>query len=153
MLLHPFVVHFTIALLAIAVVCDGLHLVTQKPKFWRYTNFLLVIGTLAAIAAVVTGNQAHDAVEIAREIKPLVREHRNSGEWTMRVFIFLTTMRFIFAKLKWFQKPLKWIYYAVAIIAFVFIFRTGLMGNEIAYIHGVGSEKTEKPLLKKPSFD
>lgn len=83
----------------------------------------------------------------------MVNSHKLSGEITMWIFIALTTLRFLFIKLKKFNEPVKWVYYLIGLMALVFLFRTGILGGEMVYIHGVGtSDKVKKP-TEKPSFD
>jgi hypothetical protein len=38
-------------------------------------------------------------------------------------------------------------------VALVFLFRTGLLGGEMVYIHGVGIHKSEPAPVEKPSFE
>lgn len=151
--LHPVVVHFAIALLTVAVVCDFLFLISKKENFWQISNYLLVAGTLSAIGAVLTGTQAFKLIDITPEIEGLVNSHRNSGQLAMWMFIALTALRFLFIKLHFFQKPLKWIYYIFSLMALAFLLRTGLLGGEMVYIHGVGIHKTEPAPREKPTFE
>lgn len=151
--LHPVVVHFAIALLTVAVVCDFLFLITKKENFWQISNYLLVAGTLSAIGAVLTGTQAFKLIEITPEIEDLVNSHRSGGQLAMWMFITLTALRFLFIKLQLFQNPLKWLYYIFSLIALVFLLRTGLLGGEMVYIHGVGIHKTEPAPREKPTFE
>jgi len=151
--LHSYIVQFVIFGLAIAVVTDFLQLITGKEKFRSMATWLLLIGTIAAIAAVITGNQAREIVEIPSGVEALVDAHRQSGLLTMWLFIALTAIRFAFIKFGWFQKPLKWGYYLLAVAALVFLFRTGTLGANLVNEHGVSVKKTEKQPIKKPGFD
>jgi len=153
MLLHPTIVHFVIAFLSVAVILDLLHLVGKKEQFWQISNYLMVFGTICTIVAVLSGHQTEDAILKTPEIKNLIETHETAGELTMWLFITLTTLRFIFIKFRVFEKPLKWIYYILGIIALVFLFRTGLLGGEMVYIHGIGTPNTKKPPISKPSFE
>jgi uncharacterized membrane protein len=151
--LHPIIVHFAIALLSVAVICDFLYLISQKENFRQISNYLLVIGTLSAVGAVLTGNQAFKVIEMTPEIEKLVNDHRSAGQLAMWIFIALTGMRFLLIKLQWFAKPFKWIYYLFGMVALVFLFRTGLLGGKMVYIHGVGVHKSEPAPAEKPSFE
>lgn len=151
--LHPVIVHFAIALLSVAVICDFLYLVSKKDNFWQIANYLIVAGTLSAIGAVLTGTQAFKLIEVNPNIEHLVNSHRSSGQMAMWMFIALTGLRFLFIKLQLFQKPLKWLYYILSLIALVFLLRTGLLGGEMVYIHGVGIHKTEPVPREKPTFE
>lgn len=151
--LHSYIVQLVIFGLAIAVVTDFLQLITGKEKFRSIATWLLVIGTIAAIFAVITGNQAHEIVEIPPGAEALVDAHRQSGLLTMWVFIALSAIRFAFLKFELFKKPLKWGYYLLALVALVFLFRTGTLGAEMVNEHNVGIKKMEKKPIKKPGFD
>lgn len=149
---HPVIVHFTIALLSVAVISDFLYLITKKETFYQVANWMLAIGVTCAVGAVLTGNQAASRVEVSGEIETLVQTHRNSGQITMWSFVVLTALRFLFIKLRLFQKPAKWIYYLFSVAALLLLFRTGLLGGEMVYIHGVGVNKSAPP-VSKPSFE
>ena len=150
---HPIIVHFTIGLLSVAILTDLLYLLTGKDNFRQLSAYLLGIGIVCSIGAVLTGNQAREAIEIAPELEGLVDSHRLSATIAMWSFIALGVCRFIFAKLHWLDKPQKWFYYLLGIVAVIFLFRTGILGGEMVYIHGVGIHKeTQKP-LQKPSFE
>ena len=151
--LHPLFVHFTIALLSVAVICDFLYLLSKKENFWQISNYLLVIGTLSAVGAVLSGNQAAQMVEMSADVEQMVNSHRNAGQLTMWSFLALSALRFLFIRFKLFEKPLKWAYYLLGLIALIFLFRTGLLGGEMVYIHGVGIQKNAQPPAEKPSFE
>lgn len=153
MLLHPLIVHFAIALLSVAVMSDLLFLVTKKNDFWQISNFLLIIGTIGAIAAVLTGIQAQKQISVSPDLEGLVRSHENSGKLTMLIFIAYTGLRLVLQKLRLFDTVWKWVYYITGIIALILLFRTGLLGGEMVYIHGIGIEKSAEPDLEKPSFN
>jgi len=122
-------------------------------NFWQIANYLIVAGTLSAIGAVLTGTQAFKLVDISLKIEDLVNSHRSGGQLAMWMFIGLTALRFLFIKLQFFQKPLKWLYYIFSLIALVFLLRTGLLGGEMVYIHGVGIHKAEPASKEKPTFE
>lgn len=52
---HPMVVHFPIALLSMAVVCDGLAVFLKRDDFAKAGEWNLNFGLLGGIAAVFTG--------------------------------------------------------------------------------------------------
>jgi len=149
---HPIIVHFTIALLSIALITDFVYLITRKEHFWHFSTYLLVLGTLSAVGAVLTGHQAEDSVLLNPQTRAMVDSHELSGEITMWIFIILTTLRFMFIKFKKFKEPVKWIYYMIGLTALIFLFRTGILGGEMVYIHGVGTSDQMKKSTQKPSF-
>lgn len=153
MILHPYVVHLAIAVLTIGVFYDFLFLIKPKENFRKYANYLLTAGTIAAVVAVYTGNEAYDILEIPIEFKKMVWQHRDSGEWAMWLFVGMLAMRLLFMRMNWFNRPLKWIYYAISLIALLFLLRTGILGGQMAYIHGIGSSEAVEEKLQRPSFE
>jgi len=149
---HPIIVHFTIALLSIAIITDFVYLITKKEHFWHFSTYLLVLGTVSAVGAVLTGHQAEENVLLNPKTRALVESHALSGEITMWTFLALTAIRFIFIKIKRFKEPIRWVYYTVGLTAMVFLFRTGILGGEMVYIHGVGTSDQTKESAQKPSF-
>lgn len=149
---HPIIVHFTIALLSIAIITDFVYLISKKENFWHFATYLLVLGTLSAICAVLTGHQAENSVLLNPETRMMVNSHELSGEITMWIFIVVTAIRFLFVKLNKFKEPIRWIYYLIGLAALVFLFRTGILGGEMVYIHGVGISDQIKESTQKPSF-
>lgn len=149
---HPIIVHFAIALLSIAIITDFLYLISKKDHFWHIATYLLLLGTVSSIGAVLSGHQAEDGVLKNPEVDKLINIHMTSGEITMWIFILLIAIRFLFIKFRLFDKSIKWVYYVIGIIGFTFLLRTGILGGEMVYIHGVGTqEKTNTPVTK-PSF-
>jgi uncharacterized membrane protein len=53
--LHPFISHFPIALIIIALLFEVIGIVFKKSFYSQMSNVLLVIGTVSAIAAVLSG--------------------------------------------------------------------------------------------------
>lgn len=153
MLFHPIVVHFAIALLSLAVVLEFLFLISKKENHWQLAGQMMVAGTVFAILAVITGHLAYDQVEIKKSVEALVHSHRDTGTIAMWGFIVLTAIRFAFIRFSLFKKPIKWLYYLLVIFAVTFLFRTGLLGGEMVYFHGVGVQQQVPPSLEKPSFE
>ena len=111
-----------------------------------------MLGTFSAVGAVLTGHQAEDNVLLNPKTRAMVESHALSGEITMWIFLVLTAIRFILIKLDGFKQPVRWVYYTIGLAALVFLFRTGILGGEMVYIHGVGTSDQPKESTQKPSF-
>ena len=84
---HPQVVHFAIALLVAGVIFRVLSLVGKPSFVGPAAAALLTIGTLAAVAAAMTGIEAHRPVEQMPGLRPVIVAHERWGERTRNVFI------------------------------------------------------------------
>lgn len=153
--LHPIIVHFVIASLSIAVIFDFLALVSQKHRYQKLTRILLIVGTLCAVIAVLSGFEASEKLHLNETDTNLLNQHKLSGQLTMWIFIALTLFHFLRLKVPVISRKLKWAYYALAFVSLIFLFRTGLFGGELAYVRGVGvkRESSQQGNSRPPVFE
>ncbi len=89
---HPQIVHFVIAFLILGVVARVLSLLPLGDRF-RFVGpmatVLIVLGTLAAVAAVQSGMDAHGPVERVPGARAAVVEHEEWGERARNAFLFI----------------------------------------------------------------
>jgi uncharacterized membrane protein len=92
--LHPIIVHFPIALLLIAPVLVVLGLAFFKSgKAFMYSAFLMMlIGTVAAVVAVATGEAAGELAERVTNAEAVLENHEELAETTRNVFAALTVV-------------------------------------------------------------
>jgi len=93
--LHPQVVHFAIALLFLGVLFRIISL-TGKLKFTDHAAAaLLILGTIAALVSVKTGDEAHGPVERIPGVRPVVIEHEETAETSRNVFAGVALLEII----------------------------------------------------------
>lgn len=89
---HPQIVHFVLAFLILGVVARVLSLLPLGDRF-RFVGpmatVLIVLGTLAAVAAVQSGMDAHGPVERVPGARSAVVEHEEWGERARNAFLFI----------------------------------------------------------------
>lgn len=91
--IHPMVVHFPIALLLTSCLFDGLALRWRAAQFRETSLSLLIVGILAAGAAVVTGHFAEEAVEHSGVPKKAIELHEELGFAVFWLFLALLGLR------------------------------------------------------------
>ena len=86
---HPQIVHFAIALLLVGVGFRALSLLTRDRIAFLgpMAATLLMLGTVAAVLAAMTGDAAHAPVEAMPGLRPIVTDHEQWGEWTRNIFL------------------------------------------------------------------
>lgn len=89
---HPQIVHFVIALLIVGVGLRWVSLTGKLPFTNAAATTLLLLGTLAAILAVISGTAAHDAVERIPGVGGAVRIHEQWGERTRNLFLAISAL-------------------------------------------------------------
>lgn len=143
--LHPIVVHFAIALLIAGV---GFRLLAFVPKLdfaHHAATLLLVLGTLAALAAVESGEAAHGPAERIPGARPMVQEHEEHGERARNVFVAVAALDLAGWVLR--RRKLdaaRWVLIGSAVIGVVgmwVLYEAAEHGGELVYSYagGVGT--------------
>src|SRR5687768_5208817 len=92
---HPQIVHFVIALLVVGVI---FRLVSLTGRF-RFTNpaatALIVMGTLAAVVAVKSGDDAHGVPERIPGAGEAVENHEAWGKRTRNLFLIIAAVELV----------------------------------------------------------
>lgn len=115
--LHPVIVHFPIACLLIAVLAEALVLL-RGPAWRPATALLLVIGTAAALAAVISGTW------LAQDMTAAVQRHQLVG-WVTLVSA-TATCALLFMERRW---PLRLALLVTAAVAGL----AGHLGGDLVY--------------------
>lgn len=132
--LHPAITHFPIVLLIASVLLD---LYGRWQPAVRQTAWItLLLGTLAAIPAVITGIIAHFPYEESAVIES-IEQHQWLGFLTTGVFIALTAWRWRSRRTNG-EQTASWLYLAVGVIGLVVLTLAGLTGGNLVYNLGVG---------------
>jgi uncharacterized membrane protein len=139
--LHPFVDHFTVALLIVAVLADlGAAIFSSRmwPRHMALT--LLILGTIAAFGSQVTGGWEAERVwnSLSEPAKELLRRHGWWGHWLPYVFAVLVVWRLLI-HFTGFGARSRPIYLIVAVVAAGLIIYQGLLGGDLVYDYGVGT--------------
>ncbi len=92
---HPQIVHYVVAFLMLGVLARMISLLPSGERL-RFVgpmaSVLLILGTVAAIAAVQSGKNAHGPVERVPGAREAVVEHEEWGERTRNAFIAIAVL-------------------------------------------------------------
>jgi uncharacterized membrane protein len=131
--LHPMIVHFPIALITIGFVAEVFSLFFRSEKCLSRTGFyLLVLGTLAAIAAWSTG-QLFTNEPTQGEIVGVFAKHETGALITMILMIIATVFRIWLVIKKQEESQLKWVAFSLYLMGFAAVTFTGYMGGTMVY--------------------
>lgn len=142
--IHPQVIHFAIALLFLGVAFRVVSL-TGKLAFTRHAaTVLLLLGTVATLVSVSSGEAAHGPVERIPGARPIVVEHEEAAELTHDMFVAVAMLELIALALAVSPKTAskaRWAHVASALIGIwgaTTLYRTAELGGEIVYKHAGG---------------
>jgi uncharacterized membrane protein len=125
---HFIVNHIPIAMLIFSFIFD-LCAVILKKKDWHTAGFLcLIIGTLGAIASVLTGPDGQQETK-----NPLFHDHELYANLTMYLFIVLSLARLFFHYRKKIDIGKTPIYLIIALIGVGLVTYTGHLGGKMVH--------------------
>lgn len=143
--LHAMLIHFPIALLLAGFFSESLGLLFKKDFFHKAGYFLLILGTIGAIVAYITGNLAGSGIEEGPLLIP-VELHETAGGITLLLAMLTTFVYSVILYLKHAKSWLKWVGFLLFLTLSVAILRTGYLGGQLVFTHGAGVE------LQLPDF-
>jgi uncharacterized membrane protein len=130
--IHPMIVHFPIALVLVAFLADTFSLVIKKeqclPKMGLY---LQLLGTLGAIAAVLSGTFFAD--DVSGPAAQLKESHELFAYTTMYILIAASLFRLFLVFKGKESSNLKWISYGLLLVAVITVSITGFKGGSIVF--------------------
>lgn len=139
--IHAMIIHFPIALLMAGFFSEGLALIIKKDFFKNAAFFLLILGTLGAIAAFISGGYAGEGIEEG-PLKEPVGLHEGAALLTLCLAIITTLFRVVVYYLKYNKVWAKWVGIFLFTILIGSVIRTAYFGGQLVYAHGAGVELT-----------
>lgn len=140
--LHPQIVHFVVALIVVGVGFRWLSLAVRQAWLPTAAAVLVALGTVAAVAAVRSGVDAHGPVERVPGVRAAVVEHEAWGERARNVFAVLLVFEAIAAAFA--QRQHSWARAAgltsalVGVVAVGVLYRASQAGGALVYSYAGG---------------
>ncbi len=130
--LHPMLVHFPIALIVFGFIADiGSILYRKEACLSKFGFYLLIIGTFAAITALLTGALFTSEMEGAAGA---VKETHELFAWvTVILLVILSAFRMLLKAQNKENTDLKWIAFALYGLAAISVSITGFYGGTLVY--------------------
>ncbi len=147
--LHPIVVHFPIGILLIAWLPMLIALADKKRRHAWFASaaMLLIVGTLGAFAAVLTGEATEDIVGASSQvIHDAIHEHEEAAELARNLFIAATLVFLVVwgvgAKINEKKRAMVGIVGGVLVVgvygfAAVALMNAGHLGGVLVHQHGI----------------
>lgn len=131
---HIKIVHFPIALLFIYPFMELMSLFFKK-EFFSFTSLvILILGVFSSLLAVLTGNQAFNAIkDMTPEIKSLFETHQFYANLTVWLFTAILFVRIYLQIKKKYSGVFKIILLIISFVGCYFVFQTGDYGGKTAH--------------------
>lgn len=129
--LHPAIIHFPLAGIPLALLGFIVSVVSRRASFAHADVPALIVGATAAVAAVVTGNMAHEASKFGTILAAVAERHQLFATTSMILALTLVAVRI------WRWRMLtviwRWIYGSALLIEVVLLTITGYFGASLVY--------------------
>jgi rubrerythrin/uncharacterized membrane protein len=139
---HPLTVHFPVALIITGFFLDVISLFFNKkePGLSRAGFYLMILGTLAAVAGYLTGE--YFTKEYTGVLGDLKETHELYAKITMFIMIGACLIRIYLVWKKKETGPLKWLVFFLFFVATISVAYTGLLGGTMVYNNMIGIQET-----------
>jgi len=134
--LHPFIVHFTIALFATAVIFDLIGFFTHNESLKSAGWWNMLLATVAAIASVTTGLWAANTLPHNDEIHRIMETHELLGLIVLGLLIGLLIWRGFYRGSL--PARLTGFFLLIGVIGVSVMMTGSFLGGEMVYRHGMG---------------
>jgi len=156
--LHPRIVHYPIALFVIYALFEIIGILFKKDFFSKAAFLILFLGLVGAIAAVLTGNSAADAVQQLNKVRALipveaVSDHVDYANFTLWYFAGILVLRTFVVLNKKFIGGVKYLFIALSLIGVFLVYKTGELGGRLVYKYGAGTDVMKIEFERKPAPD
>ncbi len=152
MQLHPFVDHFTVALIVIGVLTDLVASLFPSRLWMRYMALtLMILGAGAAACSNITGGWEADRVwnNVQGPAKDVLHTHAELGDILPWVFGGLALWR-LGVPFLGFLHGSRPLYLIAAVVGLCAIIYQGYKGGELVYDYGVGTAMMPMPAAATP---
>jgi uncharacterized membrane protein len=134
--LHALLNDFPIALLVTAVFFDIVALATRRVAFRQVSFWVLMVGVLGSIAAVVSGLQAEDHIEHGEAVHRVMATHERFALISLGVFGVLALWRLV--REKRMASLERTVVVALSVAGVGVLFATGMFGGRLVFEHAAG---------------
>lgn len=138
--IHPMMVHFPIVLIMVGFFADvvSLFFTKKEPCLSKFGFWLMILGTLAAVAGFLTGEFFTGNFGADTPQGLLKEQHELWAKITMYVMIAASVIRIWLVISKKDKSPLKWLVFGLFAFAAGAVGYTGFMGGSLVFNYMVG---------------
>jgi len=136
--LHPIIVHTPIALLICSALFELIGRALDADWWRRGAVALLVLGTIGAGAAVITGDAAGKAAERQGVADPPLEQHEDAGKLTLAMAAGAVVVRALATRAGSLRGAVAALALVLQLAAAILVGVAGFRGGRLVYEHGAG---------------
>ncbi len=135
-LIHPKLVHFTIALFLVVLILDFIGWRMKNERLHHAAWINLIFAAIAALVTAFTGWLAANNVPHNDAVHEMMETHEALGYWVTGIIVVLLIWRKVLGG----KFPAKngWLFFLVTLVGVGLMSYGASLGGDMVYIHGVG---------------
>jgi uncharacterized membrane protein len=133
--IHPIVVHFVIAMVLFAFVCDVIGYSTRNYRFYEVSWWNLFFATISIFIAIIFGQFEAGLAEPYDAVQPILNLHTLIGWSLSGILAAITAWRYVIRIRSPQKVPLP--YLAVGLLLTVLVGIQVFLGDELVWVYGL----------------
>ncbi|MCB0731251.1 MAG: DUF2231 domain-containing protein [Ignavibacteriae bacterium] len=142
--LHPLVIHFPIALLFFYILLEVSNIFINKDYLRNVSLFVLLLGVIGGVVAVLTGNQSLQMLEQNSNITRLHIRYINNHEYfatiTLWYFFVILIVKIYLLKKKNYKQIFRYLFVIFVIGGGIILYQASKLGGKLVYSFGIGTD-------------
>lgn len=131
--IHPKIIHFPLAFLMLYPLMEFLFILTKRDFFTKAATLFLIIGTVGALLAVFTGNQAYSVIKNWNdESSNIFESHQTFANFTMWFFTALLIVKIYWLIKRKIDEKKILLLFLLSLLGCYLIYQTGNYGGKLA---------------------
>ncbi|YAI82165.1 MAG: DUF2231 domain-containing protein [cyanobacterium endosymbiont of Rhopalodia sterrenbergii] len=133
--IHPIVVHFVIAMVLFAFLCDTIGFFTRNPRLYEVSWWNMLIATVSIFIAIIFGQYEAGLAQPYEEVKPVLHLHTLMGWSLSGIIAAITGWRYVIRSKKPETLPITYIGLTLVLVAIVGI--QVYLGDKLVWVYGL----------------
>lgn len=133
--IHPIVVHFVIAMVLFAFLCDIIGYFAKNPRLYEVSWWNMFFATLAIFIAIIFGQTEAGLAEPYPAVRPVLNLHTLIGWSLSAILASVTAWRFILRSRDPQQVPV--IYLGVSLLLVGIVCFQVYLGDQLVWVYGL----------------
>ncbi|GFE68163.1 DUF2231 domain-containing protein [Chroococcus sp. FPU101] len=133
--IHPIVVHFVIAMVLFAFICDLIGYFTQNTRLYEVSWWNMLFATISIFIAIIFGQTEAGLAQPYDAVKPVLNLHTLIGWSLSAILATITGWRFILRSRDPQKVPVS--YLAVSVLLVGVVCFQVYLGDELVWVYGL----------------
>ncbi|MBD2770919.1 DUF2231 domain-containing protein [Iningainema tapete] len=133
--IHPIIVHFVIAMVLFAFVCDVIGYFTRSARLYEVSWWNMFIATISIFIAIIFGQLEAGLAEPYNAVEPVLNLHTIVGWSLSGIIAAITAWRYVIRLRNPFHLPFS--YLGMGLVLTCVVFLQVYLGDKLVWVYGL----------------